>query len=277
MTLPNFLIIGAPKAGTTSLYDYLREHPRIFMPELKEARFLAYEGKGDDRKRWPIQTQAEYEALFAQTGDAIAIGEATPHYLIYPHVAERIRGLLPEAKLIASLRNPIDRSYSVYQMNLRNQGTNAGVAYAEALASDANLRETYADKLEAYFTRFPKEQIRVVLLDDLEAKPEAVVRRLFEFLGVDPGFRPDLSKISNPGGEPRIKLLHDLLAHPGLRAFGRRFLPGGAVEKLKDVRSGNLRKRPMSAADRAAALEVFRDDIRATGEMIGRDLSHWLR
>jgi hypothetical protein len=277
VTLPNFLIIGAPKAGTTSLYDYMREHPAIFMPELKEARFLAYQNQGGDRKRWPIQSMEEYEALFAPVTDEIAIGEATPHYLIYPHVAARIHALLPEAKLIASLRNPVDRSYSVYQMNLRNQGTNSGVAYAEALASDHNLRETYADKLEGYYALFPKDQIRIVLLDDLEGRPEAVMRGLFDFLGVDAAFRPDLSRISNPGGEPKVRLLHDLLANPGLRAFGRKFLPSGAVERLKDIRSGNLKKQPMSPADRKAALEVFREDILATGEIIGRDLSHWLR
>lgn len=277
MTLPNFLIIGAPKAGTTSLYDYLREHPRVFMPELKETRFLAYQDQGGDRNRWPIQSLEEYEALFAPVTDEIAVGEATPHYLIYPHVAARIHALLPEAKLIAALRNPVDRSYSVYQMNMRNQGTNSGVPYAEALLSDHNLRETYAEKLERYFTLFAKEKIRIVLLDDLEGKPEKVMRGLFEFLGVDPAFRPDLSKISNPGGEPKVKLLHDLLANPGLRAFGRKFLPVTAIERLKDVRSGNLKKQPMSTADRKAALEVFRDDILATQAIIGRDLSHWLR
>lgn len=277
MTLPNFLIIGAPKAGTTSLYDHMREHPQIFMSDPKEARYLAYQGQGGDRKRWPIQSLEEYEALFAPVTTEIAIGEATPHYLIYPHVAERIRELLPEARLIASLRNPIDRSYSVYQMNLRNQGTNTGVAYAEALRSDHNLRETYADKLERYFALFPKERIRILLLEDLEGKPEAVMRGLFEFLGVDTDFKPDLSKISNPGGEPRIKLLHDLLANPGLRDFGRKILPRGAIERLKDLRSSNLRKQPMSSADRKAALEVFREDILATQALIGRDLSHWLR
>lgn len=277
MTLPNFLIIGAPKAGTTSLYDHMREHPQIFMSDPKEARFLAYQGQGGDRKRWPIQSLEEYEALFAPVTTETAIGEATPHYLIYPHVAGRIHELLPEAKLIASLRNPIDRSYSVYQMNRRNQGTNTGVAYAEALRSDHNLRETYADKLERYFALFPKEHIRILLLEDLEGRPEAVMRGLFEFLGVDTDFKPDLSKISNPGGEPRIKLLHDLLANPGLREFGRKILPRGAIERLKDLRSSNLRKQPMSSADRKAALDVFREDILATQALIGRDLSHWLR
>jgi len=277
MTLPNFLIIGAPKAGTTSLYDHMRGHPAIFMPELKEARFLAYQGQGGDRNRWPVQSLEEYEALFAPVTTETAIGEATPHYLIYPHAAERIHALLPDARLIASLRNPIDRSYSVYQMNLRNQGTNTGVSYGAALAADHNLRETYAEKLGRYFALFPRERIRIILLDDLEAKPEAVMRDLFAFLGVDPSYRPDLSKISNPGGEPRIKLLHDMLAHPGLRAFGRKFLPDGAVERLKDIRGRNLKKQPMSAADRNAALDVFRADILATQELIGRDLSHWLR
>lgn len=276
MTLPNFLIIGAPKAGTTSLYDYMREHPEIFMPDLKETRFFAYDGRGD-RMRYPVQSLDEYAALFALATTQKAIGEATPHYLIYPHVAKRIHEVLPEAKLIASLRNPVDRSYSVYQMNLRNQGINTGVRYAEAMKSDHNLRETYAEKLERYFALFPRERLRIILLDDLETRPGETMRELFKFLEVNPGFKPDLSRISNPGGEPRFKLLHDLLAHDQFRKIGRQLLPARAIERLKDLRSSNLKKRPMTEFDRRAALDFFREDILKTQDLIGRDLSPWLR
>ena len=112
MTLPNFLIIGAPKAGTTSLYSYFREHPAIFMPELKEPRFFGYEGQGD-RIRFPVRTLEEYTALFDGVTTETAIGEATPHYLVYPVAAQRIRDLIPGVRLIASLRDPVDRAYSV--------------------------------------------------------------------------------------------------------------------------------------------------------------------
>jgi hypothetical protein len=279
MTLPNFLIIGAPKAGTTSLYDYLRAHPDVFMPTLKEPRFFGYEGApgAGDRKKWPVQSRAEYEALFAGAGDAAAVGEATPHYLFYPKAALRIAEALPGVRLIASLRNPIDRAYSVYQMNLRNKQANAGVPFARALESDANLQETYHGPLARYFEAFPRARLKIVLLDDLEAAPERAVREIFAFLGVDPGFAPDLSRVSNPGGLPRSKLLHQVMNDRRLREGARRLLPAGATEWLKALRSRNLRKGALPPEDRAAARAFFEADIRATGALIGRDLSHWLR
>ena len=276
MTLPNFLVIGAPKAGTTSLHLHLRAHPEIFMPELKEPRFFGYEGEGE-RLKFPIRTLEEYTALFDAVTDETAIGEATPHYLVYPGAAQRIHDLIPEARLIASLRDPVERSYSVYQMNLRNRGVNDGVPFVEAMRTDRNLRETYADMLARYFALFPAGQLKVILLEDLEKAPQATMRGLYGFLGVDPGFLPaDLSKVANPGGEPRSKLLHGLLSDPRLRQLSRAFLPAAAVERLRALRSRNLQKQPLAPEDRRAAIGFFRDDILRTQDLIGRDLSSWL-
>lgn len=274
MTLPNFLVIGAPKAGTTSLYVHLRAHPEIFMPELKEPRFFGYEGRGG-REKFPIQTLEEYAALFAGVAGETAIGEATPHYLIYPNAAERIRALLPQAKLIASLRDPVERSYSVYQMNRRNRGLNADVPFLAAIETDHNLRETYHAMLERYFQRFPPGQLRMILLEDLERSPATTMRGLYAFLGVDPGFAPDLSKIANPGGEPRNRLLHRLLSDPRLRGLSRGF-PEPVVERLRATRSRNLQKQPLRPEDRRKAIGFFREDILRTQDLIGRDLSAWL-
>ena len=276
MTLPNFLIIGAAKAGTTSLYEHFRAHPEIFMPRLKEARFFCHDGR-DNRVKFPVQTLEEYAALFEEAGDEKAIGEATPHYLTFPEAAGRIRALLPEAKLIASLRNPVDRSYSIYQMNQRNLAVNAGVPYARAMETDRNLQESYSAHLERFFALFPREQIRIILLEDLEAKPRATLAGLFEFLGVDPGFTPDLSRVANPGGTPRVKLLHDLLTHRKLIAASRKLVPEAMVAPLKALRTRNLRKSALPGADRRAATAFFRDDILRTQDLIGRDLSHWLQ
>ena len=276
MTLPNFLVIGAPKAGTTSLHLHLRAHPQVFMPELKEPRFFGYEGEGE-RLKFPIRTLEEYTALFDAVTDETAIGEATPHYLVYPGAAQRIHDLLPGARLIASLRDPVERSYSVYQMNLRNRGVNDGVPFVEAMKTDHNLRETYADMLARYFALFPAGQLKVILLEDLEKAPQATMRGLYGFLGVDPGFLPaDLLKVANPGGEPRNRLLHGLLSDPRLRQLSRAFLPAAAVERLRSLRSRNLQKQPLAPEDRRAAIGFFRDDILRTQDLIGRDLSSWL-
>ena len=277
MTLPNFLVIGAPKAGTTSLHLHLRAHPQVFMPDLKEPRFFGYEGEGE-RLKFPIRTLEEYTALFEAVTDETAIGEATPHYLVYPHAAQRIHDLIPQARLIASLRDPVERSYSVYQMNLRNRGVNEGVPFVEAMRTDRNLRETYGDMLARYFALFPPEQLKVILLEDLEKAPQATIRELYGFLGVDPDFVPaDLLKVANPGGEPRNKLLHGLLSDPRLRQFSRAVMPGGLVERLRALRSRNLEKQPLAPEDRRAAIGFFREDILRTQDLIGRDLSSWLR
>jgi len=275
MTLPNFLIIGMPKAGTTSLYNHFREHPQIFMPRIKEPRFFGYEGSRP-RGIFPIQSLEEYKALFEEVTTETAVGEASPHYMVYPGAPRRIHDLIPGARLIASLRNPVDRSYSTYQMNLRNQGTNRGIPFGRAIDTDPNLQDTYHAKLVRFFDLFPAEQIRVILLDDLEARPQATVQDLFGFLGVDTGFVPDLSKISNPGGEPRIRLLHDVLGRAEFRRIGRAVLPEGAINRLRDLRSRNLRKVPLSPEDRARAGAFFREDILKTQDLIRRDLSHWM-
>jgi hypothetical protein len=274
-TLPNFLIIGAAKAGTTSLYEHFRAHPQIFMPRLKEARFFSYDGRGN-RVKFPVQTLEEYAALFEGVRDETAVGEATPHYLTFPEAAGRIHALLPQAKLIASLRNPVDRSYSIYQMNRRNHAAHAGVPYARAMQTDPHLQDSYSAHLERFFALFPREQLKIILLEDLEAKPRATLADLFAFLGVDPGFTPELSWVANPGGTPRIKLLHDLLANRKLISATRGVMPEALVAPLKALRTRNLRKSTLPAPDRATATAFFRDDILRTQDLIGRDLTHWL-
>jgi hypothetical protein len=278
VTLPNFLIVGAAKAGTTSLYEQFRIHPEIFMPRLKEPRFFCYGGQGgDDRLKFPIQTREEYEALFAEGAEAKARGEASVHYLTQGPAAGRIQALLPEVRLIASLRNPVDRAYSIYQMNRRNKGANEGLSFAEAMRGDHNLQDGYHEHLRRFFALFPRERIRIILLEDLEAEPRRTVRGLFEFLGVDPAFTPDVAKVANPGGEPRSKALHRLLSNTRLIAASRKIMPEALVAPLKALRNRNLAKRPLPEADRRTATDFFREDILRTQDLIGRDLSHWLR
>jgi hypothetical protein len=102
------------------------------------------------------------------------------------------------------------------------------------------------------------------------------MQAIFEFLRVDPACEPDLSRVANPGGEPRSRILHRMLTDRRLAAVSRKLLPERAVEPLKALRSRNLARQPLGAADRAAAAGYFREDILRTQELIGRDLSHWL-
>jgi hypothetical protein len=276
MPLPNFLIIGAAKAGTTSLYDWLRQHSAVFMPRLKEPGFFAYD-PGRPDLGVTITTLEQYAALFEGVTIETAVGEASTLYLSSPRAVVGIDETLPGVRLIAALRNPVERAYSTYQMNLRNRGANDGVPFLQALETGGGLRRGYAAGLARYFERFPRERIRIVLFEEIAKKPVETVRGLFEFLEVDPSFAPDMVKVSNPGGLPKVKLLHDLLTSASVRGFGRRVLPERLVARARDLRASNLRKQEMTLEERRVAAAFFREDTQRTQDLIGRDLSAWLR
>jgi hypothetical protein len=276
MTLPNFLIIGAPKAGTTTLHAYLRPHPEVFMPARKELRFLAYNGSGDDYA-FPVKTFEAYESHFADAGDARAIGEASPNYLRSQVASRRIRETMPDCRLVVSIRNPVDQAFSAYLMVLRNGKVAPGTPFIEALAAHPVLGRGYAEDIERYFSLFDRAQFHVIRFEALVRDPLAVAQGLYGFLGVDTGFVPEVEKVSNPGGLPKNRLLHRVLADPRVMDFGKRYLPERWLDRARKVRSDNLEKRRMSPEDRRVALAGLRDDILRTGDLLGLDLTDWLR
>jgi hypothetical protein len=277
VTLPNFIVIGAPKAGTGSLHDYLRQHPDIYMPNKKDPRFFCV-WQGANRLRFPVQTLAEYEALFADVAGETAIGESTALYFWSKVAPARIKATVPDAKLIVSLREPVQRAFSIYHMNLRTEGHNEGLSFLQALEVDPLLRRTYHGGLSAWLEHFDRRQIKVLLFEDLARDTLGTVQGLFAWLGVDPGFEPDL-KISNPGGVPRARWLHRLMTNDHLRTFARKKLPEALVYKAKDLRSLNLDKSRMrmTEAERAGAYAFFEEDILRTQDLLDMDLTGWLR
>jgi hypothetical protein len=274
MTLPNFFIVGAPKAGTTSLYDYFRAHPEIYMSPVKGPRFFCYTRQADPWS-YRYRTLDEYRALFDGVTSEPAVGEATALYFEYPRTAARIAELVPDARIIAVLREPVQRAFSIYHMNLRDRGTHAGLGFLPALERDGKLRKLYFDGLNPFFERFPRENIKVILFEELAADPLATVQALYAFLGVRTDFVPDLA-VSNPGGVPRNRLLHKILVDPRLRAVSRH-LPEPIVAAAKRVRSRNLAKHRMTEAERDGAYRFFHEDLLRTQDLIGIDLSRWIR
>lgn len=271
-------MIGATKAGTTSLHDWLRQHPQVYMPAEKEPHFFAY---GPDRPPpahvgFPLRDWAGYGRLFAGAGAARAVGEASPGYFTSSRALREIRAHLPRARLVLSLRDPAARAFSIYQMNRRLFGTNEGVPFAQALQQDPNLRQAQAPWLERWQAAFPG-QLRVLLFDDIRADPAGTLRGLFRFLEVAEDFVPATDKVSNPGGLPRFRLLHRVLQDRRLRQAGRRLLPEALLGRAKDLRAMNLRPQAMTPAERAAAVAFFAADVARTEALLGRDLAAWRR
>ena len=223
MTRPDFLVIGAYKAGTTSLDRYLRTHPEIFLPAVKEPSYYAFTGpNAASRPRPPdaVTDRHQYLALFDSVAGERAIGEVSPEYLVHPDAADAIAAELPDVKLIAVLRNPVERAYSDYLMYVRDgreplDFTAALAAQDERHAGDprGHYVDTgrYGEQLDRYYQRFDRSQIRVYLFEDLANDPAACVRDVFAFLGVDTTFVPaDLGE-NNVSGVPRGRMQAALL------------------------------------------------------------------
>jgi hypothetical protein len=299
-TFPNFIIIGAAKAGTTSLWWYLHQHPQICLATVKEPRFFAYEGErinylgpGDDKwARETTTTWESYRALFHPTSAHRAVGEASNVYLYFASKASRgIAERVPDAKLIAVLRHPVDRAYSNYLM-LRGEGRESITDFREALREEKKRlaagwspgwaytgRSFYADSIEIYLAAFHRSQMRFFLYEDWARTPQQVLRAIFQFLEVDP-FRPDMSVRHNVSMIPRSRWLAFALHHrTPLSRILRRFLPKPAREAInRRLRIVNARRPDkLAPAVREELLPLFREDILRVSELIGRDLSPWLQ
>ena len=211
MALPNFLIIGAPKSGTTSLYRNLKVHPQIFMPSLKEIHYFSEES---------FQTEEGlkyYESLFDEVADELSAGEASTGYLFSPETPERMKALVPDVKLIAILRNPAERIYSHYWMkrrrdtlNIDTQRGNISSHFSQLIAHpdvENFVYSFYWQSLNRYLQLFDKSQIKVCLFEDLQQDPQNLYLDICTFLGVDKNLLPEASdEIFNKGGDAKIVL-----------------------------------------------------------------------
>lgn len=269
--LPNFLVIGAMKAGTTSLHRYLREHPQVFMPEEKEPHFFVAE------KSWS-RGQAWYEAQFAGAGDAPAVGEASPTYAMYPEfegVADRIADLLPHARLVYTVRDPIERIRSHYLHEVARGRERAPIG--RAVASDPRYLDTsrYAMQLDRYLLRFPPERILVITAEQLRHDRPETIRRVFAFLGVDPDWLPptlDQEFHRTVDGSTQRPLADVALRAPAGRIL-QRLAPGPLRRLARRRRDGRQALLPEALADRLR-LEL-RDDVLRLRRHLGDEFDGW--
>jgi hypothetical protein len=295
MTMPNFLIIGAARSGTTALYRYLKQHPQIYMPTIKEPNFFAVVGEepvsvphrdGLARRltRHPLAVVRiadieSYRALFQEVVDEVAIGEASPSYLITPKAPERIKHSLPQAKLIAILRNPVDRAYSAQSLRWLYDGQERG-SFGQAVRDI--YWGFYYTHLKAYFALFERAQIRIHLYEDFRADPTGVLQDIFGFLGVSDTFVPDLSGNHNVGGAPKNRVWHLFLLGLGpVASLFKPIIPTAVHPEVAAVinrlqRRAFVKPPPLEPAARADLISIYREDILKLQDLLQRDLSAWL-
>ncbi len=300
MTLPNFLIVGAAKAGTTSVHAYLRQHPQVYMCPVKETNFFAFEGEelnflGGISSGYLanfVTNISDYRAQFQGVNNETAIGEACPSYLYLPKAVERIKYYIPDVKIIVILRDPIERAYSHFLHHLRDRlVTYTDFEQALKLESqriadnwwwDYHYVQVglYYQQLKRYFDNFDRQQIKVALYKDLKADSLAFIQDIFEFVGVERQFKPDLSAKHNATGIPRHKALDTLIKEPNLiKAIYQLLLPATLRQPItaKIAQYNPLWKPPLTPEVRHNLLELYREDILKLQKLIQQDLSHWLK
>ena len=237
---PNFFLVGAAKAGTTSAYAYLSQHPQVFFPRIKEPHFFTQVSLSGKQRFFveAITDRTVYLRLFRGARGFSVVGDASPSYLWHPDVPRRIRARVPDAKIAIILRDPVERAHSHYLMDYR-EGVE-DLSFYDALVRDMNRREKgwgvsslyfelgqYARQVRRYFQTFPPNQIRILFFEDFRRDVKLGLRRLATFLELDTGAIDciDTSKAHNSYAKPRSELARRLAGAKLSRILGRTVVP----------------------------------------------------
>ena len=285
MTMPNFLLIGAQKAGTTALNYYLKEHPQIYMSPIKEPGFFDFEGQKPN---------------FAGPGDldlfnhvSIAIGEATTWYLYSSRAPEQIQQYIPDVKLIVILRNPVDRAYSAFMHTIRD-GRELVTDFAQALKEEeTRINQNweylwhyqqmgfYYVQLKRYYDLFDRKQIKVYLYEDLKDNPVGLMQDICQFLNIDQTLISGSPSRRNVSGLAKNKLLEHFLDKQNfkwLKTPFKLFLSSKMRENIVvNLKNKNRIKPQISPEVKIQLTEMYQEDILKLQNLIERNLSSWLK
>ena len=300
---PDLFIIGAAKCGTTSLYEYLKDHPDVFMSPAKEPRYfapdLASAGVGHDLVYG--KDEDRYMGLFSEARDEKRLGEASVRYIYSSSAPGLIRDFQPRPYIIAMLRNPVDVVHSMHNQRW-SEGAEEIADFEQALAAEEDRkagrgippgsnpmlavyrdRARFGKQLPRWFETFGPERIHVIIFEDMVRDPAGTFRRVLEFLEVDPDYQPESFAIHNPRHQPRNMALRSLLNSRLPQWFAWSVMPrllGDRATRglVRRFRHSRFNRKP--AAKTAMRPEVrrrleaeFAPDVASLSKLLGRDLA----
>lgn len=294
--LPKFVCVGASKCGTTSLYEYLRQHPDIFLPAQKELHYFSYAGL-ERRPNGPgmrhtlrslIKTEKHYRAQFASAPPNAVSGDISPSYLTSHESIPKMRALLGAPKIIILLRDPVQKIFAQY-MHMRRSARES-LTFENALKEEENRNADqwgdmwlykrsgyYADHVEAYLNEFGRDNVRIYLSSDLQHDPLRVLVSIFDLLEVSTDYTIKVDNEFNKSGLPKSELLARTLNASMAANFAKRILPRriGSVlkNKLQSVNTGE--KLVLSDETEQMLRAAFKQDTLRLEELIGRETG-WL-
>ena len=301
MALPEFFVAGAPKAGTTALHAALARHPELYLSAIKEPKFFLTDGPppvqggpGDAKTyREHVWRRADYERLFAPAPAGALCGESTPFYLYSAAAQERIRALIPAARFIVVLRDPVERAHSNWT-HLWSAGLDPIADFVAACAAEDRRVEAgwadfwhytrlgmYGRQLEHLYSVFPREQVQVFRYRTMISEPARMLDEVYGFLGVRAGLLSEIPR-ENVTAHPPMTGRHRSLARL-MRAGSTlaTLLPGRSGGRITDplersLQSGAQARQPLTWAQRQALLPRFESDLRLLESLTGEDFGDWL-
>jgi len=283
---PNLFIIGAMKAGTTSLYEYLKDIPDIYMSPVKEPKYFSEERDSENTGVKRIKDETEYLTLFEKAKDEKFLGEASPDYLFDPDSAKLINQIMPEAKIIIILRDPIERAFSHYLLDLRSNPTESQVH--EKLLHDMNEKikkkkirlrleaSFYHDDVKRYLEIFPREQVKILIFEEMMKNPKGTIQEILDFLGLNYELEELKGEAHNPFvglSVPRGAFSKNFLEKGSKSKFVKKIIPSSIRNFLQTkVLSKQLSKPKLKEEDRKLLKNLYAKDVEKLKNLLERTL-----
>jgi len=299
---PDLFIIGAAKCGTTSLYEYLRGHPEVYMSPAKEPRYFSRDlvsGSPHDFRYG--QDLERYLALFKEARDEKRLGEASVRYIYSEDAPRLIHEFQPRPYIVAMLRNPVDMMYSMHNQRL-SEGREEFSDFEQALAAEKDRlegrglpsgvapaltvyrpRARFGEQLPRWFETFGSERMHVIIFEDFVRDPATHFRQLLEFLEVDPSYQPESFSAYNRSHAPRFRFIRQITNARIPQLLVWRLLPAVAGDRVtrsivRGYRNSPLNRRsaprqPLRPELRRQLELEFADDVARVSELLGRDLA----
>lgn len=286
--LPNFFIVGTPKAGTTSLYHYLENHPQVFMSPVKEPNYFSYQEITRQKlyyKDEKTKDFEEYKKLFSNVKNETVIGEASVSYLFYPKVPSLIKEKISDAKFVVVLRDPAERALSHYYMDKKFRYVK--IPFEDVLYKRSNDPVSklyyqqyielgfYTNQVKRYLDTFGEKRVKIFLFDDLKKDIKKVIIELYDFLKIEKKFIPDLNKKHNPFASPKNRLIGFIYSNRNLRQIARAITPDKQIDSIKSVLFTYRKTNKTNEETLKYLREMYKPDIKKLEHLLNRDLRHW--
>lgn len=294
---PDFLVIGAARSGTTALYQYLAEHPGLFLTEPKEPHYFAlagttpaFTGPGDREtiNRLAVPDREDYLRLYEAARPDQVRGEASVSTMYHPAAVSLVREMNPAARLVCMLRDPVDRAFSAYGF-MRTRGWEPCGTFEEALADEPRriaegwhhiwhytAMSRYGEQLHHVLDVFPREQVLVLRHEDMAADPDAVLTRVYAHLGVPP-VRRTVAPDPHRSGEPRSRFLGRVVStHHPLKKLLSPVVPVSLRRRLRrQIVARNIVRTSYRPETRRELVAGFGPDLDLLEQVTGLDVTAW--